>query len=103
MQNATVGSPGPGGGFAVGDVVEFEDPVLLGLVVGVVARLEHLDHLKRHSLLSEQDPKALMADVIDLPLSHQEPSELAERPGRERQAVILGRANNATLAICASS
>jgi hypothetical protein len=31
-----------------------------------------------------------MADVVDHPLSDQELSELAERPGRKRQAVIGG-------------
>jgi hypothetical protein len=50
---------------------------------------EGLDHLKQHALLSEQSPKALMADVVDHPLSDQELSELAERPGRERETMIL--------------
>ena len=89
MQKITVGSPRFGFSFAVGDVVELEDPVLLRFEVGVVARLERLDHLKGHALLSEQAPDALMADVVDHPLSDQELGELRRLPGRERQVVVL--------------
>lgn len=74
----------------VSDRVQLEDPVLLQFEVRVVRSLERLDHLKRHALLTEQDPKALMADVVDHPLSDQELSQLRQAPGRERQAVILG-------------
>jgi hypothetical protein len=50
--------PSLGLGPAVGQVVELEDPVLLGLEVRVVALLERLDHLKRDAYLAEQDPRA---------------------------------------------
>jgi len=46
--------------------------------------------LKRDVLLAEQDPQALMADVVDHPLGDQEVGQLGQAPGRERQAV-LGR------------
>jgi hypothetical protein len=64
-------------GLAVGDGVELEDPVL-GFEVRVVRLLERFDHLTRHALLTEQDPKALMADFVDHPLSDQELIQLAE-------------------------
>ena len=63
---------------AIRDRVELEDPVLLRFEVRIVGLFERLDHLKRHALLTEQNPKALMADVVDHPLSDQELSQLAE-------------------------
>ena len=81
--------PWPRFGTAVGDRVELEDPVLLRFEVGVVGLLEGLDHLKRHALLAEQSAQALMADVVDHPLSHQELRQLRQAPGGERQAMIL--------------
>jgi hypothetical protein len=45
--------------------------------------------LKRHALLSEQDPEALMADVVDHPLGDQELRQLGQAPGREGQVVVL--------------
>ncbi len=65
-----------GGGLAVGDAVELKHSVLLGFVVGVVAHLERLDHLKRDAFLTEQNPQAFVADVVDHPLSHQELGQL---------------------------
>jgi hypothetical protein len=44
--------------------------------------------LKGHALLAEQDPKALVADVVDDPLSDQEVGQLGQAPGRKRQAVF---------------
>jgi len=76
-------------GGAIGDGVQLEDPVLLGLEVRIVALLPGLDHLKRHALLSEQDPEALMADVVDHPLGDQELCQLGQAPGREGQVVVL--------------
>jgi hypothetical protein len=60
------------GGLPIGDLVELEDSVLLRLEVRVVAHLERLDHLKRDAFLAEQDLQALVADVVDHLLSHQE-------------------------------
>ena len=59
----------PGLGLAVGDVVQLEDPVLLDFEVGVVGLRPRLHRLKRHALLAEQNPQALMADVVDHPLA----------------------------------
>ena len=83
-------------GGAVGDCVELEDPVLLRFEVRVVGLLPGLDHLKRHALLTEQSPKALMADVVDHPLSDQELGQLRQAPGRERQ-IVIGRARQGDL------
>ena len=74
--------------FAVGDVVELEHPVLLGLEVWIVAQLPGLDHLKGDTLLTEEHAETLVADVVDHPLSHQVVGQLGERPGRKGLAVI---------------
>jgi hypothetical protein len=74
---------------SIRDGVELKDPVLLGLEVRVVGLLPGLDHLKRHALLSEQDPEALMADVVDHPLGDQELGQLGQAPGRKGQVVVL--------------
>jgi hypothetical protein len=44
--------------------------------------------LKRHALLAEQGPQALIADVVDHPLGDHELGQLRQRPGRERKIVI---------------
>src|SRR4051794_9642497 len=75
---------------AVGDGVELEDPVLLGLEVTVVGALPGLHRLKRHALLSEQGAQALMADVVDHPLSHEVVGKLRQRPRRERTTQVSG-------------
>jgi hypothetical protein len=46
--------------------------------------------LKGDALGAEQDPQALVADVIDHPLGHQEIGQLGQAPGGKRQ-VMLGR------------
>jgi hypothetical protein len=75
---------------AVGDRVEVLDAGLLGGIVGVTGDLPSLYALKRDALLAEQDPKALVADVVDHPLGDQEVGQLGQAPGREGKAV-LGR------------
>jgi hypothetical protein len=50
---------------AVGEVIQLQDAVLFGLEVRVVGLLPGLYRLKRHALLAEQNPQALMADVLD--------------------------------------
>ena len=77
---------------AVGDGVELEDPVLLGLEVGVVRGLPGLQRLKGHALLSEKRAQALVADVVDHPLSHEVVGQLRQRPGGEGQPVVGGPA-----------
>jgi len=57
---------------AVGEVIQLQDAVLFGLEVRVVGLLPGLYRLKRHALLAEQNPQALMADVVDHPLSDEE-------------------------------
>jgi hypothetical protein len=46
--------------------------------------------LKADALGAEQDPQALVADVVDHPLGHQEIRQLSQAPGGKRQ-VMLGR------------
>ena len=40
---------------SIGDVVEVQHPVLLGLEVGISGLLVGLDHLKRDALLAEYE------------------------------------------------
>jgi hypothetical protein len=56
---------------AVHQAVQVQHAVLLGLVVGVARLLPGLQALKRHPLLAEQEPQALVADVVDHPLGDQ--------------------------------
>jgi hypothetical protein len=74
---------------AVHQPIQVQDPVLLSLEVRVARLLPGLQALKRHALLAEQDPQALVADVVDHPLSDQELGQLGQRPGRKRQRVVL--------------
>src|SRR6185369_3713118 len=74
----------------VGDRVEMLDACLLGLVVRVGRGLPGLQALKRDALLTEQNPQALMADVVDHPLGDQELRQLRQTPGRERQPMFGG-------------
>jgi hypothetical protein len=46
--------------------------------------------LKADALGAEQDPQALVADVIDHPLSHQEVGQLGQAPGGKRQVMLDG-------------
>lgn len=62
---------------AVGYRVEVLDLGLLGGVVGVAGGLLGLHPLKRDALLVEQDPKALMADVVDHPSATRKSANLA--------------------------
>jgi hypothetical protein len=73
---------------AVHQAVQVQDPVLLDLEVRVAGLLPGLDHLKGHALLAEQEPQALVADVVDHPLSDQELGQLGQTPGRERQVMV---------------
>ena len=88
MQMTTVGSPLFGLALPIGDVVELEHPVLLGLEVGVAALLAGLDHLKGDALLAEEHAEALVADVVDHPLGDEELGQLGQAPGREGQTVV---------------
>nr|WP_208869351.1 hypothetical protein [Streptomyces virginiae] len=76
---------------AAGDGVEVLGPRLLGRVVGVAGGLPGLHALKGDALLAEQDPKALVAEVVDHPLGDQEVGQFGQfgqAPGRERQTVL---------------
>jgi hypothetical protein len=79
---------GARGHLAVGDRVQALDPGLLRRVARVLGGLPGLYPLKRDALLAEQHPQALMADVIDHPLSHQELRQLRQAPGGKRQVVL---------------
>ncbi len=52
---------------AIGNLIELEHPVLLGLEVGVVGLLVGLDHLKRDTLLAEEHAQTLVTDVVNAP------------------------------------
>jgi hypothetical protein len=73
---------------AIHQPIQVQDPVLLGLEGWVAGLLPGLDHLKGHALLAEQGPQALMADIVDHPLSDQEVGQLGQRPGREGQVMV---------------
>ncbi|MCA2181495.1 hypothetical protein LDL08_35575 [Nonomuraea glycinis] len=73
---------------AVGDRVEVLDAGFLGGVIGVAGGLPGLYALKQDALLAEQDPQALVADVVDHPLCDQEVGQLGQDPSRKRQAVL---------------
>jgi hypothetical protein len=60
----------------------------LRLVVGVLGGLPGLYPLKRDAFVTKQNPKALVRDVVNHPLCHQEVRQLGQAPGRERQAVL---------------
>jgi len=44
--------------------------------------------LKGDALGAEQDPQALVADVVDHPLGHQEVGQLGQAPGGKRQVML---------------
>jgi hypothetical protein len=73
---------------AIGNLIELEHPVLLGLEVGVAALLPGLDHLKGDTLLAEKHAETLVADVVDHPLGDQELGQLGQAPGGEGKVVI---------------
>ena len=89
-QKITSGSPGSGIDLAVGDRIQVLDPGLLHRVVRVGGGLPGFQPLKGDALLTEQHPQALMADVVDHPLSDQELRQLRQAPGRKRQAMLGG-------------
>jgi len=76
---------------AIHQAVQVQDPVLLGLEVRIARLLPGLQAWKRHAFLAEQEPEALVADVVDHPLSDQEVGQLGQAPGGERQVMVLGR------------
>lgn len=78
-------------GLAVGEVVELENPVLLRLEAGVVRLLPGLQRLKGGTLLVEERPQSLVADVLDNPLSHEVLGQLGERPGGNCSPRSVGR------------
>lgn len=73
---------------SVGDLVELQDTVLLGLEVGIARLLPGLYPLKGDAFRVEQLVQALVADVLYHLLFDQVLGELGQAPGRERQVVI---------------
>jgi hypothetical protein len=64
------------------------DPGLLHGIVRVFGGLPGFQALKGDALLAEQGAQALVADVIDHPLSDQELGQLGQAPGGERQVMV---------------
>jgi hypothetical protein len=56
--------------------------------VGAISCLPGLYALKGDAFLAEQRAQALVADVVDHPLGHQELRQLGQAPGRKRQAML---------------
>src|SRR5712691_7717225 len=73
---------------AVGDRVQLEDPVLLGLEGRVVGALPRPQGLKADAFLVEQLPQPLVGDVVDHPLGDEVVSELGQAPGRKGLAKV---------------
>src|SRR5271154_7178208 len=78
------------GDFPISQVVELEDPVLLGFKVWGLGLFEGLYGLKRNTPFTQQQAMPFMANVLDHPLGDQELSELGQAPGGKRQAVVHG-------------
>ena len=72
----------------VSDRVQVLGPRLLRRVPRVFGRLPGFQALKGDALLAEQDPQALVADVLDHPLGHQELGHLNQAPGGKRQVML---------------
>ena len=79
---------GLGDDLAVGDRIQVLDPGLLHRVVRVFGDLPGFQPLKGDALLAEQHPQALVADVVDHPLSDQELRQLRQAPGGKRQVML---------------
>jgi hypothetical protein len=78
------------GDLAIGDRVQVLDPCFLRRVLRVLGGLPGFQALKGDAFLAEQHAQALVADVVDHPLGHQEIRQLGQAPGEKRQ-VVLGR------------
>lgn len=87
-----------GDDLAVGDRVQVLHAGLLDRVVWIMGARRGFQALKRDAFLAKQHAQALVADVVDHPLSDQELRQLGQAPGRKRQAV-LGRLDLATFLI----
>ena len=72
----------------VGDRVQLEDPVLLGLEAGVVGALPAPHRLKADAFLTQQLAEPFVRDVVDHPLGDQVVGELGQAPGREWLAEV---------------
>jgi hypothetical protein len=81
---------GFGGDLAVGDGIQVLDAGFLHRVVRVGGGFPGFQPLKGDAFLAEQHAQALMGDVVDHPLCHQELAQLGQAPGGKRQA-MLGR------------
>jgi len=80
---------GLGGDLTVGDRVQVLNPGLLDRVVRVGGGFPGgFQPLKGDAFRTEQRPQALMGDVVDHPLGHQELAQLVQAPGGKRQAMF---------------
>jgi len=83
-----VGVVGPGLRDPVGDRVQLQDPVLLGLEAGVVGALPAPHGLKADAFLAKQLAEPLVGDVVDHPLGDQIVGELGQAPSRKWLAEV---------------
>ena len=81
---------------AIGDLVELEHPVLLGLEVGVLRLLVGLDHLKGDTSFAEEHPETLVADVVDHPLGDEELGQLGQLQVEKGRSWSTGRARRSS-------
>jgi hypothetical protein len=79
---------GPGDDLMAGDRIQVLGPGLVDRVVRIGGGLPGFQPLKGDAFLAEQRPQALVADVVDHPLSHQELAQLVQAPGGKRQAML---------------
>ena len=79
---------GAPGRLTVGDRVQVLDPGLFRRVARVFGGFPGFQALKGDALLAEQGTQALVADVVDHPLSHQELCQLRQAPGGKRQVIV---------------
>jgi hypothetical protein len=79
---------GFGDDLPVGDRIQVLDPGLPHRVVRVGGGLPGFQPLKGDPFPAEQHPQALVADVVDHPLGHQELRQLGQVPGGKRQAML---------------
>jgi len=72
----------------VGQLIQLQDAVLLGLEVGVVGALPRPHRLKGDAFLAKELTQALVGDVCDHPLGDQVVGRLGQAPGRKRPAKV---------------
>ena len=85
----------------LGERVELDDPVALGLEIRVVGALPGSHRLKADTLVVQQLPQPFVGDVHDHPLGNQIVRQLGQRPARKRLAEVLRIAEREALDLLA--